>query len=435
MCIPAIKRLLGLSLLCSVILQGGVQFARAQEVTASPFTRYGYGQPVQAISTAYKGMGGVGMALPSRTVINFANPAAYANSDSLAFIFDISGALNIARYSDGSTHKTSILGNIDYLALQFPLYKDRVVFSAGIIPFTTVGYGLVNTVEIATGSEVGASIQQQFRGVGSIQNLYAGVGVRLFKGFALGANIKYVWGDLTHAVLNIPSSSLYNRTLSSTNINLSAWTVDFGVQYTWQRRAGKSFALGATFAPAMPIKPLLQLTEDKNYGSTLKPDIVSKHERPSTTLPSKYGFGLAWQPSSKLLLASDVEIERWGSVSNIFGGDKVLLKDTYRVALGGEYQRDNYSRSYADRIKYRFGLNYKSSYAEVTGIGAIHKATAAMGIAFPVNVYNERTSYVNLSLEYEKGLASGVKHLNEDILRLSVGIAFNEGWFRKLKIY
>ncbi len=406
-----------------------------QDITSSPYTRFGYGQLADAVPVTYKGMAGVSIGLESKRTINFANPAAYATSDSLAFLMDFGASMNWSRYSDGSVSKSALLGNLDYFAIQFPVFRDRLVFSAGIVPFSLAGYGMQRLTSVTNDDSSQYTLQQEYSGEGSIQSLYVGLGAKTFGGLTIGANLRYVFGAVTHTELLVPNSTLLKKTRTINRLGVEGMALDFGAQYRIDLNKTDNIIVGATFSPAMSIAPRLTSIIDNNYGSVLQPDITEKTLSPSTQLPMKMGFGLSWNKADKLIVGSDVQITKWGSVSNIFTNDGLELKDVYKVALGAEYRKDMYSRRYADRIIYRGGLNYTTSYTDISPVGKLDRVTASLGVGLPVNVYNERTSYVNLSLEYVKGLPSTPKVFNEDVLRLSLSINFNEIWFRKLKIY
>lgn len=409
---------------------------KGQDVTSSPYSRFGYGQLNTSVPTVLKGMGGVSIGMQSDKIINFSNPAAYAASDSLSFLMDMGVSVNWSRYGDGKVSKNTFLGNLDYLAMQFSLIKDRLIFSTGIVPFSTAGYGLKNLVQVEGGKDGRDMFQQEFKGSGSIQSFYGGLGAKIVGGLSLGANIKYIFGSITHVAQVTPSSSLFSKTLKSSTIRASALSFDFGAQYKLMYNKEDFFVLGATFSPAMNMKPELTLVENKNVGSAIQPELSTTTVNPDTQTPLKAGFGASWSKGNKLLIAGDVQVTKWGSVPNIFVNDKLLLKDSYKAAMGIEYLKDKFSRDYLDRVVYRGGVNYETSYTELPVVGKVDRVTASLGIGLPVTPYNERTSYINMSVEYSKGLPSGGhKTFSEDMLRLSLSINFSETWFKKLKIY
>ena len=408
--------------------------ASAQDIQSSILSRYGYGVLAHPAPTALKGMGGVGVALSGPKFINLTNPAAYAASDSLSFLMDIAVSANWGRYSDGSEKKNTFLGNFDYIAFQFPLWKDRLVFSTGLTPFSTTGYGLSSKVNVKDVDDV-YSIVQDFSGSGSIQSLYAGMGFKVWRGLSLGANVRYLFGKTIHNVTNVPGSTLISTTRDSHTLRLSNVLMDLGAQYRMELSKDKALRFGATFAPSMKLTPEIVLQHEESYGSINLPQITQRELKEATRSPLRAALGVAYEGGAKLLVSGDVELVKWGSVPNIFENDAVILKDAYRVAIGTQYRPDLYSRRYSDRILYRGGVSFDTSYASTPGIGQMNMLGVSLGLGLPINVNDERTSYVDLALEYRTSLPSASKVLREDCLKVSLSFNFNETWFRKLRIY
>ena len=102
-------------LVLSIILSLSAAFAGG---TASPFSRYGYGEFQNSVSGALLSMGGVGYGMRNSRVINPSNPASYSSIDSLTFMMD----LGLSGVIDGSLtnagRNTQFAGNIDYVSFQ-----------------------------------------------------------------------------------------------------------------------------------------------------------------------------------------------------------------------------------------------------------------------------------------------------------------------------
>ena len=105
------------------------------------------------------------------------------------------------------------------------------------------------------------------------------------------------------------------------------------------------------------------------------------------------------------------------------------FKDRLRVALGGEYIPNNFTRSYLNRIRYRAGLHYGNSYLKVNGSG-YKEYGATLGVGFPML---DNRSFINASFEYVKIIPDSKTLINEQYLRFTVSYTFNEYWFFKFK--
>lgn len=434
------RRLLTLALSAVALLGVGSGFqAAAQGVESTPLTRLGYGNLSTTSPVAWRGMGGVGIGMSSPKVINLQNPAAYGATDSLSFLMDIGASAIWGHYKDETGSKNAILGGLDYLAIQFPLYKDRLALSAGVVPFSSVGYSLISDVTI-DGRENANLMRQTFTGKGSLQSFYLGLGGRVVEGLYLGANVKYHFGRLTHTVHLQPSAQVLSQDFQSYSIRLDDWGMDLGVQYKFNlpTKLKDEVTVGLTYSPQLKLSPELTRFVNRNYGSTNKPDISGDTLRFASAMPHKIGVGLSWDIPQKMTLAADFEAQLWGAkgVSNPFTGDGVTLMNSYRGAVGVQFTPDTYSRRYYKRMYYRAGVNYRNSYINISSVGQIHTLGATFGIGMPVNMFgNDRSSLVNLTLEYNRGFSTVQKSFSQDMLKLSISLNFNETWFRKLKIY
>lgn len=434
------RRLLTLVLSVVALLggEGGFQ-AMAQGVESTPLTRLGYGNLSTPSPVAWRGMGGVGIGMSSPKVINLQNPAAYGATDSLSFVMDIGASAIWGHYTDQTGSKNALLGGLDYLALQFPLYKDRIALSAGIVPFSSVGYSLVSDVTI-DGRENANLMRQTFTGKGSLQSFYLGLGSRIIGGLYLGANVKYHFGRLTHTVHLQPSAQTLSQDFQSYSIRLDDWGADLGLQYKFDlpTKLKDQVTIGLTYSPQLRLRPELINFVNRNYGSTNKPDISSDTLSFTSAMPHKIGAGISWDIPEKMTLAADFEAQLWGGkgVTSPFVSDGVTLMNSYRGALGVQITPNTYSRKYYNRMYYRAGLNYKSSYLSIPSVGQLQTIGATLGVGMPVNMFSsDRSSLLNITLEYNRGFSTVQKNFSQDMLKLSIGLNFNETWFRKLKIY
>ena len=417
---------------------------QAQDMQSSPTTRYGYGLPAHATPTIWRGMGGVGIALSNPKAINFTNPAAFASTDSLSFLMDVATSVHFGQYRDATVSKPSLQGGLDYLAVQFPIYGDRVALSLGLIPSFYTGYGMVSTQGVEGDSEE-VKYVQNFTGRGSFQTAYLGIGAEVVRNLYIGVSAKYLFGSETHSWTLVPNFSQLTQSMETHRLRISSLQAEAGLQYRLllpSRSRDPSTAtrdrivLGATYSPGLPLDPEATLIVNRNVNSQTRPDIENKNLVLETSTPHTIGVGLAWVRPTKYAVSADLKTSLWSRVPNIFAGDGLQLRDSYYAAAGFQILPDPYSSNYGRMITYSGGLNFSTSYYEVAPIGQMKYIGASVGVGLPILLYGlERNSALNLSLEYKHGLADKASGFSSDMLRLTLGFAFNETWFRKLKIY
>ena len=110
----------------------------AQNGVNSPYTRYGFGLLSDQSTTANRGMGGISYGLRNK-LINVGNPASYSAVDSITFLFDAGISLQNANFNSGDIKMNAKNSSLDYIAMQFRLYK-KVGATIGLIPFSKINY-------------------------------------------------------------------------------------------------------------------------------------------------------------------------------------------------------------------------------------------------------------------------------------------------------
>lgn len=416
----------------ALVLMGlltGASFA--QNIETSPLSRYAFGTLQNPASVSSKGMGGVGIALRDNSAINLSNPASLAALDSLHFVLDVGLTGQYSMLRSGDLSKNTLEGNLDYMAFKMPLFKV-IGFSAGLKPFSRSGYGMTIKSEVEGLNSV--ELTQTYRGKGSMQELFFSLGTDIYKGLSIGAEAHYLFGSTSQIILANFNSSVINSEYFNNELKLSTWYASLGMQYQIKQKSN-SYTIGATFTPSFNNDIKRTFTNDRNFGDPRKPDLVVQRDVIHSKIPMSVGLGFAYGRSNKLLAAFDIKYTNWKGIENDFSYQNVQLKDAIKFALGASYLKDPYSSSLSDRLIYRCGVNYASSYFSHNLYGEEKRAGLALGLGVPIYVNNERTSYLNLSLEYEKSFSANQLMIKEDLLKLSLSVNFNETWFRKLKIY
>lgn len=124
------------------------------------------------------------------------NPASYAAIDSLTFLFDMGADVSMLWSQEGSARQHSVGGGLDYVTMQFPITKFMGA-SIGMLPYTSVGYAFGNDIKHG-------AVENQ--GTGGINMAYFGL-AGTYKGFSLGANISYNFGNIVNDVYSTPDNS------------------------------------------------------------------------------------------------------------------------------------------------------------------------------------------------------------------------------------
>lgn len=383
----------------------------AQNNTSSPYSRYGYGELSDNAPGAFRGMGGVSLAMRDRHVINPANPASFTSIDSMTFMFDLGASAMWTNYSDASGKRNRANGNLEYLTLQVPIWSPYIAFSAGVLPYSLVGYDLklahtVNEICHDTTTYVGT---------GGITQVYGGLSFNLMGWVALGANVYYMFGDVTN-VRSVKFAEAAYRPVSETS-TIHSKSVRFRYGAHLFHTFGKhTVVLGGIFENKSPFRC------DYSIIETTTADTVPVN--PGFDLPMTYGGGFSYSYANRLTLSADVMFTDWARAR--YTGKTDVFRSRMRIAAGIEYRHNPLGRKYYENMYFRAGATVSDSY--IKNIAA-KDFSVSVGVGFPLR---NAATIINTTLEYShRGTASPVQ---ENSLRLTINASISETWFFKRRL-
>lgn len=415
------KHLAAIVALAAGVLSGAVT-AHAQNTAMSPYTRYGYGRLSDNASSMQRQMGGVGYAMNSGRQINVMNPASYAAMDSLTFLFDMGVDFTALHSREGERSETQYGGGLDYITLQIPIMRGLGA-SVGLLPFGSVGYSFGNTID-------NGAIARD--GNGSINQLYLGVGGSPFRGFSIGVNVAYLFGNTAnslYATTDGGSSSVFQRTMK-----VRDWRMDIGVQYSYRFGTSDIVTAGLVYSPKKDLHgDVYGIYYDTSINDVI-PDTVNLGDtkmKGRYSIPETWGAGLSWRRPN-LLVEADFTYQPWskakfGSIENF---EDTKFANRYRGAIGAEFHpsaRGGYFRN----IRYRLGAGYTRDYIMIRD-NHVRDYSLSCGFGLPVPGFK---TLVNLGFEYRHRQATPNALIKENYFNITLGINFNEMWFQKSKIY
>jgi hypothetical protein len=411
-----IKRLIFIVL--GIILSVSVAFASG---TASPFSRYGYGEFQNPVSGALLSMGGLGYGMRTNKVINPSNPASYSSIDSLTFMMDfgVSGVIDGCVTDVG--RNTRFAGNVDYVAFQMPLAEWAAV-SFGLNPLTVVGYEyLFTNKQPMYGYTDELEVKQHFSGQGGVTQVYLGFSFDIYDRVAIGVNGRHIFGKVVHnRQVDFPNSSLFNSTLYENTMYVSAWECDFGIQYHQPIGEDDKLVIGGTYTMKLPMNNTTEIVTQTNV-------VDIDNTKYEFDYPQTIGAGFSYLWNNRLLVGADVT---WMELSKVkYYSKENEFSDRFVYAVGAEYVHDPESKKYGELMRFRLGANYSNSYVKVNGCD-YNKWAITCGIGFPLP--NTKTT-LNLHLEYGQQGSLKTIGLVEQYGKIGIGVSLNERWFVKRK--
>lgn len=402
----------------------------AQNGINSPYSRYGMGILSDGGVGINKAMGGLGIGLRSRNTLNTLNPAAYSTVDTLTFLMDFGFSMQNVNFKENNVRLNARNAYVDYFSIQFRLVP-RLGFTMGLQPFSNVGYNFSETAVVRNDEDGSVVSTNSYAGTGGLRTVYAGLGWAAFKWLSVGANVKWVFGDLKHEIANSYSeTSIYSRT-KAYETDLSSVFVDFGAQTSF-KMGGGDLALGFTFAPGMDLKGDTyvydQVLSGTGTSATVETADTARMDN-AFRMPTRLGAGFTFT-KGKWMAGADVTYGKW-SEARFFGNSGA---DALRVSVGGSFLPDAQNRKFLMHTTYRVGAHFSQPYYKVGGLEGPKEYGVSLGLSMPiVNRYNN-SSNVNVSGEFVHVAPSASHMITENYMRLNIGISFNERWFMKWQV-
>lgn len=429
------KKIIGTVLLASLYVAPAI----AQSGTNSPYSQYGLGQLSEQTSGFNRGMNGLGLGFREHNQVNYINPASYSSIDSLTFIFDAGLSGQVTNFSENGQKKNANNADFEYAVAAFRASKHLGV-SFGIIPFTNIGYNY--SISGYLNGDKSTTFTNTYNGSGGMHQIYLGAGWEFVKGLSIGANVSYIWGDIDRSVVNSYSDGYINTLSKYYTATISNYRIDFGLQYTLPLNKKNSLTLGLTYGLGHKLNSDPSCMVISTNTTTAVADTTSFTVNNGLEIPTSFGAGLTWNNNNKLKLGADFTYQKWGdtkfpvykAINDVpsYSLSDEYYSDRYKLTIGGEFCNNETSRNFIDRIRFRAGASYASSYYKVNGQDGPDEISVSVGFGIPiVNAYNNR-SILNISGQWVRSEAPGM--LKENTFRINIGITFNERWFMKWKV-
>lgn len=421
-------------ILASFVLATLTTSAFAQSTTNSPYSQFGLGDLTDQSVSFNKGMNGVGLGMHRGNEVNPMNPASYSSIDSLTFLFDAGMSGQITNYSENGKKFSAKSGGFDYVSALFRAFKN-VGVSFGVLPYSNIGYNYLQTGVLDDRDET--EVASQYEGEGGLHQMYIGAGIRPIKPLSVGFNLSYLWGDYSRSMATVESSNL-SVLAKEYRADISSYKLDFGVQFDLPLNKKDYLTLAAVWSPGHSLKSDPECLIANVKTSIAKADTTTYTISDGLKIPTTFGFGIAYHHAQNLRVGADLHIQKWGSVdypsytAGVYALKSGLLKDSYRLNLGGEWTPNPMARSVFKRIQYRAGVGMVTPYYYINGKEGPKELSASIGFGIPIaNGYNNR-SVLHISGQFVRRSADNL--IKENMFRLNIGFTFNEKWFAKWKV-
>jgi len=432
----------------------GVAFAQTTDI--SPYSRYGIGDLQAQNSVLNFSMGGTGIAYHNDAstpfFINLKNPASYAygfipiddstGTGGLKMIaFEAGIQENILNISSIGQSAKSNNANFSYAALNIPVSR-HVGLAMGIVPVSTEGYN-INTNPYIDSDGVPSkttTVLNNYQGTGGISKIFIGTAYAPWKNLSFGANLSYLFGNLTNTESVDFNNTNFFNTLKAENIGVHSFAADFGLMYTFtiknKKDAQKNWyvTLGATVAPSANLTAnynvltVTQSASGSNIDTLQDSGAVGK-----IRIPIMYGAGITIKKGDQWTFSFDYTVQNWAQFS--YFGENENLSNTTTYGVGIQYvPKKDFNRNYAQRIHYRVGYSYSTNYLDLYNT-PLKDQSFSVGVGLPLGNPNplQYPAVLNIALRVGSMGTTTNNLLKQNYFQIMFGFTFDDHWFDKRK--
>ncbi len=398
----------------------------------SPYTMYGLGDIFSTGNISSRSMGGMGVAQREGTEFNYLNPAALSAMPQRTAIFNFETVASnyYQQYGDASNAYNSV--DLQSLGFAVPIAK-YLGLGVSLTPLSGVGY---NTMVINNNQniieDIGRAVYSYY-GDGGVSELSLSLGWRPLPGLSIGASMHYDFGSIsrvwTSELLSLVTPDSYRTLTTTEDVNVNTLRYTLGAQYQIRVGSESYVNLGFTYTGANATE--LERERLSTTTSTKLIDTVSFDNSPmAITMPEKLAFGLYFS-SPKLGVGLDYHYQDWTGAFEV--PENITLTSMQDFRFGVQYTPDRNSiRSLLDRVTYKVGARYATSYL-YNGTSSVDQWSVSAGLEIPLQTRN--LTAMNIGVEYAQREAIGAM-LKEQQFRIFVGFSLFGGddmWFVKRK--
>jgi hypothetical protein len=409
------------------------------QVAPSPFSTFGFGELISPGLAQNQGMGGLGISNPSSWYLNNQNPALLVFN--YVTVFQAGMQVENRRINDGISIAKTGSGNLNYLAIAFPVKSGKWTTSVGLMPYSNTNYNLSYNDNV-NGSNF--SVTKSSSGKGGISQFYWSNGVRLTKFLSVGAKASYLFSSINSQNTNVIGVNVGNYSTIVTRDAFSGLNFSGGISFHKDSLFGKNYRLniGAVYSFRSDLSVQRKVTSELKSNSGVVIDSLTLSTiSVISSIPQSFGVGLSFGKIDRWLIGADVTFLDYGnynSYKNIIASQSPngtgtqyydVSSTAYRTAIGGEFTPDPTDfTNYLKRMTYRAGVSYDQFPYLVSG-NQLHDFGINFGMSLPVG----RISSVDLAVKFGRRGALSQNTIEENYFRLYFGITFNDNWFIKRK--
>ncbi|MFZ1808361.1 MAG: hypothetical protein WAU36_14115 [Cyclobacteriaceae bacterium] len=397
------------------------------QAAKTPFSSFGIGETFGNGLTHNQGMAGLGISNPEYWHLNNVNPALLVFNTITVFEAGFVGEQRTAKGVNASEKAGS--GNLNYLAMGFPIKRNKWGMSVGLMPYSSVNYQLNYQDEIVNSTETVNVVES---GSGGVNQLYWSNGVSLHPNVSVGFKGTYYFSAIVNQFASTLTES--NQLVQyATNIydRQSFGGIGFsgGASFHKDSIGRKDFRINVglvyDFNSDINTK-FYQRLERRNTTGIIDSTTTVNNIPSTTTIPQSIGAGISFGKELQWLVGADFTYVDYTNFRD-FNGSLAGGKSGWQFALGGKITPDAGSISnYLKRMTYQTGISLSEAPYLING-----NALKDFGINFGLTLPVSRISSLDLAIKVGKRGNLQTNTIEENYFKLYFGVTFNDQWFIK----
>lgn len=398
--------------------------------TYTPYSLFGIGEIEKQGTSLNKGMGGIGIGVRDNRYINYLNPAAITERDTLAFMLDFGVSQKNFYSTDGNVESAFNTANMQNVMFTAPI-KNKSAFIVGITPYSNIGYKFR---ENETNHEIitkYGDIAYEKYGTGSINQFFIGAATNIGDHFSVGAEMVYYFGTLTkNSNVEFVTDATLRDIKTGWDYSVGAVSGRAGVQY-FNTFNDIEFTAGATYRFSSNLDGDYTRFATAVAGSTI--DTIKMESVPGykVEVPSEFGLGFSFRKPDKWMAGFDYVGQNWkGSHFGDTSEDMFEAVNSSSFKVGFEFIPNRYDiRYYLKRVTYRFGAYYDKTYLNLGG-NQVNAAGFSVGMSMPIyRWYNA----ITWSVDFGQRGALDNNMVRERYIQFNFNLNLHDMWFIKRK--
>ncbi len=408
------------NLLLSLILLFSVYNLNAQ--SSSVYSRYGVGDLEFGYSAKMLSIGELGTTQLDPDHLLVSNPASWSvlNKTRIEFSFGYRGVLISDANQSNYTSETDFKG----FTFGFPVSREYGVgIVTGLVPYSRVSYKAVENFK--SSDELFPSYNVLYEGKGGLSKLFLGSSVNLPLGFSAGATLDYYFGNQNYlSTVEFENSSanvntIYENNRRTTGFGTTVGLISSNLADDFKLDIFSDFRFGLSF------DYLGNLNTDSIYTSTslFLLDTISIAQT-EMKIPARFKAGISFVLADEYNVSLDYMTQPMSKFSFNNQPDE-NLRDANKFSAAFEYKpKRTIGMTSLEQTVWRFGLSYEQTQYIFNGQG-INQYSVFGGLSYPLGVDNT----IDLAVQYLTKGTTENNLLNENAIRVFLGVSFGELWF------